>query len=116
MAQKHSRTGHQLVLGLLAIVTLLVFKVALLHWANSNFQSGEIVRIERIHVMIVVCNDRKNGTKKDDQHGGKILLQAETLLKTLVLSSSHPLTIHVAHNDQTIFTQIKAAVGNVQSL
>ena len=87
-------------LGLLAIVvTLLVFKAALLHRANSNFQAGEIVRIERIHVMIVVCNDRKNGTKKDNQHGGKILLQAETLLKTLVLSSSHPLTIHIAHNN-----------------
>ena len=79
------------------------------HWENSKFQAGEIGRVERIHVMIVVCNEHKNG--KEEQDGSRMLLQAETLLKTLVLFSSRPITVHLAHNDHTIVNQIEAAVG-----
>ena len=51
---------------------------------SSKFPAGEISRrVERIHVMIVMCNEPKNGKMEEDEQGSKILLQAETLLKTI---------------------------------
>ena len=77
---------------------------------SSKFPAGEIRIVERIHVMIVMCNEAKNGEMGEDEQGRKMLLQAETLLKTLVLFSSRPITVHLAHNDHAIVKQIKAAV------
>ena len=76
---------------------------------SSKFPAGEISRVERIHVMIVMCNEPKDEDMEED--GSKMVLQAETLLKTLVLFSSRPITVHLAHNDHTIVKQIKAAVS-----
>ena len=78
---------------------------------SSKFPAGEIRIVERIHVMIVMCNEAKNGEMGEDEQGRKMLLQAETLLKTLVLFSSRPITVHLAHNDHTIVKQLKAAVS-----
>ena len=78
---------------------------------SSKFPAGEIRIVERIHVMIVMCNEAKNGEMGEDEQGRKMLLQAETLLKTLVLFSSRPITVHLAHNDHTIVKQLKAAVN-----
>ena len=38
-------------------------------------------------------------------------MQAETLLKTLVLFSSRPITLHIAHNNLTIVNQMEEAAS-----
>ena len=37
-------------------------------------------------------------------------MQAETLMKTLVLFSSRPITVHIAHNDIAIVKHMEEAV------
>ena len=61
-------------------------------------------------MLIVICHEHTDEEMEEDQRGSKILLQAETLLKTLVLFSSRPITVHLAHNDYAIVKHIKAAV------
>ena len=50
---------------------------------SSEFPVGETRIVERIHVMIVMCNEPKNEEGEEDEQGTKMLLQAETLLKTI---------------------------------
>ena len=49
--------------------------------------------------------------KTFQQQRSRLLLQAETLLKTLVLFSSRPITLHIAHNNPTIINQMEEAAS-----
>ena len=60
-----------------------LIQVRSIYDTSSKFPAGEIRIVERIHVMIVMCNEPKNGKMEEDEQGSKILLQAETLLKTI---------------------------------
>ena len=41
----------------------------------------------------------------------RLLLQAETLVKTLVLFSSRPITLHIAYNNITIVNHMQEAAA-----
>jgi len=81
------------------------------HEEASHNLAQEMGLVERIHVMIVMCHKHNDGSTKEEEQRSRLLLQAETLVKTLVLFSSRPITLHIAHNNITIVNHMQEAVA-----
>ena len=107
---------HSVLLVIVAVqmfICLLTFLITPPGWESSNLQAGEIGSIERIHVMLVMCVEHENGTMKEEEYKNNFL-QVHSLLKTLAVFSSRPVTVHLAHNNNTIATRVEEAVNKFE--
>ena len=88
---------HSVLLVIVAVqmfICLLTFLITPPGWESSNLQAGEIGSIERIHVMLVMCVEHENGTMNEEEYKDNFL-QVHSLLKTLAIFSSRPVTVHL---------------------
>jgi len=90
--------------------TLSIFLTLLLLYHRKRIKGSSEGRVgsdgststSSLHVFTVLCWEKGQGLN----HKKVLLLQIETLIKTIVLFSSRPVTIHIVNNDEEIFREI----------
>ena len=97
------------------VIASLAVKIHSTNWVpDSPEQAYDLSRVERIHVMIIICLEQDPGIMEEEQKRNLQLVQAVTLLKTVAIFSSRPITVHIAHNNLNIFEQMKNAVSKFE--